>query len=199
MPYIEVSDRKMIDKQVNELVVAIKKTMVEWPNMDAGIMLYCIKELILDVMECNDNPRYTKLNTIQGVLTCVRNEIKRRTKIKTEDTDDFIGYDEAADGDIDDAIMSLSIEFNKINTSADKRDIDGILNYTITRLLLESLDENSVGYYESILEQTSKEIDEGIIGPYENKKIAQNGDLACIDGWIRKRMQHVEDRSGAWD
>lgn len=65
----------------------------------------------------------------------------------------------------------------------DIRDLDGLVNYCITRILLETFDLTRAPKYthfntvHGILSSVDKEINRRFVVPYENLKIDQNGDI----------------------
>tara|TARA_Y100000034_G_scaffold124273_1_gene172212 strand:- start:556 stop:855 length:300 start_codon:yes stop_codon:yes gene_type:complete len=84
---------------------------------------------------------------------------------------------------LDDDIDRL---INKIRDEIDVEDREGVLNYTLTRVLCESLPPHAGWRYKymnramGVLECMKQEIYRRLIGPYEDKAIDKNGDLECL-------------------
>ncbi len=100
MPYIPVKERIQLDPEIQKLITQIYIT----PNVDIydvrdydGHLNYCITEMLLNVLELESDPRYTKINTALGVLEGVKLELYRRLGGPYEDlaidkTDDIGVY-----------------------------------------------------------------------------------------------------------
>lgn len=96
---------------------------------------------------------------------------------------------EKIDDTIDELIQEIShleVDFKKgpdAEDYVDLRNLDGVLNYTITRLLngtLRLVDEPKYTKFNTglgILEGVKLELYRRRIGPYENEKIEENGDV----------------------
>ena len=90
--------------------------------------------------------------------------------------------------EIDGAINALvaqivDLENCKGDETVDRRNLDGVLNYTVTRLLHGVLDIRSRPRYTKfntalgVLEGIKLELYRRLVGPYENIKIEENGDV----------------------
>lgn len=84
--------------------------------------------------------------------------------------------------EIDGVIDQLARQVNSLG-SGDPRDLDGVLNYTITRLLHNVLDIRENPRYTKfntalgVLEGVKLELYRRLVGPYEDIKIEENGDV----------------------
>ena len=82
---------------------------------------------------------------------------------------------------------NLSILITDILNFTDKEDLNGTLNYCITRLICETLKTkygnnwryNAINDAIGILECAKLEYYRRLAGPYEDKAIAKNGDIDC--------------------
>ena len=81
MPYISQADRDMLDEKIEKLGLLLSNMDVE---NDPGLLNYAIFRLCKVSMDLN-KPRYAKLNSVAGVLSCVQNEIYRRIAVPYED------------------------------------------------------------------------------------------------------------------
>lgn len=88
MPYIPQEERDRLD-QVIDLLVKEIHTIIEEKGLDIrdtdGRLNYTICELLMKVLQVDVNPRYTKINTLMGVLSCVGDEIYDRVVRPYED------------------------------------------------------------------------------------------------------------------
>jgi hypothetical protein len=95
MPYINESDRSILDKEINALVLALKATALENQNIFeneslsneqllsiVGNINYCISRLCGSIM---GKISYPKIAIITGVLENTKQEFYRRVATKYED------------------------------------------------------------------------------------------------------------------
>ncbi|MHA2344546.1 MAG: DUF6899 family protein [Candidatus Hodarchaeales archaeon] len=86
MPYITNQERKVLDPTIKTLVQKIDELNYTRDVRDNdGRLNYCITELLMQSMECDDGPRYTKFNTAIGTLICIMLEMYRRAVSCYED------------------------------------------------------------------------------------------------------------------
>lgn len=74
MPYIDPHTRLDLDPHIDELAQLV---------MSDGELNYCITRLLLHQWEAN--PRYSTLNSLVGVLECVKLELYRQYGVPYED------------------------------------------------------------------------------------------------------------------
>lgn len=82
---------------------------------------------------------------------------------------------------IDDSLHDLVSDIDSLNMT-DKRDYDGVLNYVISKLLIDVLELWEPKYTKfntavGVLECAKQELYRRFIGPYEDIKIEENGDI----------------------
>ena len=68
-----------------------------------------------------------------------------------------------------------------------EEDAVGVLNYCVTSILVHALIGDDVRYHKinsvnGVLTSVMQEIQERLTRPYEDQKIAENGDIAAFDG-----------------
>ena len=89
MPYIPQEDeRPRLDPIIRQLTEAIQSIVGE-KGLDLreadGRLNYTICELLMKTLRIDSNPRYTRINTLLGVLSGVENEIYDRVVRPYED------------------------------------------------------------------------------------------------------------------
>ena len=93
MPYIKQNRREILDPYVEIIVNTMKKIEAE-----AGDYNYLITRILASGFDLNSKPGYSKINTIVGVLDCIKLELYRRVagnyeQEKTIENGDIIEYD----------------------------------------------------------------------------------------------------------
>ena len=79
LPTLPKGERDALDPIIDQLVEVIKEIVVGKDIRDAdGRCNYTICELLMKVFDIPSAPRYTKLNTMDGVLSQVGRELFRR-------------------------------------------------------------------------------------------------------------------------
>lgn len=86
MPYISNEERVLLNPQILYLINEITAIENKKDDVDDsfdvrdhdGRLNYCITEILLNILELDNDPRYTKLNTALGVLEGVKLELYRR-------------------------------------------------------------------------------------------------------------------------
>lgn len=84
MPYVPDEQRPDLDDSIHDLCLKIEGRYVgsTWQPNDCrdndGRLNYSITELLCHVLDLDNDPRYTKLNTALGVLEGVKLELYRR-------------------------------------------------------------------------------------------------------------------------
>lgn len=84
-----------------------------------------------------------------------------------------------------DELMDTLFSF-PISGTCEPPSFKGKLNYTITRLIHKCLKNRGVCYDNlsdiiGVLEDVKTEFNRTIVGPYENKKISENGRIGVLD------------------
>jgi hypothetical protein len=96
---------------------------------------------------------------------------------------------------IDKTILTLA---KKIVDNTTAENLGGVANYTITKLILRILCPKTGWNYESLsrvigtLECSKQEILRRLVGPYENVKIQENGDLVELSEVDYKDPKQIE-------
>lgn len=91
MPYIPelpAHERTRLDPVIDNLVAVIQNIVQEQgldPRDADGRLNYTICELLMKTLKIDTDPRYTKINTLMGVLSCVGDEIYDRVVRPYED------------------------------------------------------------------------------------------------------------------
>ena len=75
MPYIKQEQRNKLDKAITTLLNKLKK--VQEQDL-AGNLNYIFTKLLCNAFDMPNTPRYHKINTITGILECVKLEFYRR-------------------------------------------------------------------------------------------------------------------------
>jgi hypothetical protein len=79
MPYIPEEERKVLNPRIQSLLDALYAINGNGdPRDNDGRLNYIITELLMRALELDGNPKYTRLNTLEGVLGLVKKEIYRR-------------------------------------------------------------------------------------------------------------------------
>jgi len=86
-----------------------------------------------------------------------------------------------ARGDPEESLQTRLRREGSVQIRRGEQDIDGILNYIICKILL-SIYNKKPGYYNynrmmGVIECVKQELYRRVIGPYEDKKIKENGDI----------------------
>jgi len=70
--------------------------------------------------------------------------------------------------------------------------VDGDLNYLFTSIILNSYEQKYFNYNRAMgmLECCKQELYRKVIGPYENEKIAENGDVEILDKKVKDKKQY---------
>ncbi len=86
MPYIKLRKRKRIDSSIDELISQIlgDDEGFDWKPEYEGIINYTVSRICNEVL-IGDEPRYSKINTVLGVLEAVKLEFYRRLASPYED------------------------------------------------------------------------------------------------------------------
>jgi len=79
MPYIKQNRREVLDPYVDAIVEIMKKI-----DAKDGDYNYLITRILTSGFELNSKPGYSKINTIVGVLDCIKLELYRRIASKYE-------------------------------------------------------------------------------------------------------------------
>jgi len=84
-------------------------------------------------------------------------------------------------GDPEESLQTRLRREGSVQIRRGEQDIDGILNYIICKILL-SIYNKKPGYYNynrmmGVIECVKQELYRRVIGPYEDKKIKENGDI----------------------
>ena len=85
MPYIKTEDRKKVDDQINELILAISEADPTGHDVD-GFVNYSFTRIIHHLYDLVNRPTYKKSNAAMGVLGCIAQELYRRKVAPYEDT-----------------------------------------------------------------------------------------------------------------
>jgi len=93
---------------------------------------------------------------------------------------------------LDSEINALLYAIRGMVKKDDTKDMVGILNYCITRLLVETLMRDSISYEKinrinGLLADMQQEIYRRIAASYEDLKIKQNGDLDCFQKFTAQK------------
>lgn len=88
MPYISQEERDILDTHIDETVNQIHLILIKQRLKDGkeetdyrdvdGKLNYCITELLVKTMKLDSDPRYTKINTVLGILSGIALEFYRR-------------------------------------------------------------------------------------------------------------------------
>jgi hypothetical protein len=87
MPYIKQESRKQLDPAIEDLMIALLKRTVDGKNVtpSSGDFNYIISTLLGHWYEMTFLPSYDKVNTVVGILECVKQEYYRRVAVPYED------------------------------------------------------------------------------------------------------------------
>jgi Domain of unknown function (DUF6899) len=85
MPYIKPQRRELLKPKLQELVKQLQALAHEDARDLDGDLNYTIGNLLLDVLDLIENPKYSKFNTAIGVLESVKLEMYRRFVAEYED------------------------------------------------------------------------------------------------------------------
>jgi len=80
MPYIKDEDRDPICNVIDYVISPISRQ-----EKKAGACNYAITLLLDGVFDTFENPSYDKINTVMGILECVKQEYYRRIAIPYEE------------------------------------------------------------------------------------------------------------------
>lgn len=76
MPYIAQDKREILDKSIADLVDALRQLESDDPeNVMSGNINYAFTKVLTKVFSA---PRYDDMNTVVGILGCVKDEYYRR-------------------------------------------------------------------------------------------------------------------------
>jgi len=164
MPYIKQNDRKKFD----DFLHVFETFYIKCNLKELGFLIYSLCDIyLIKVGEC-----YKNYNTVMGVLTCARNEYLRRNKMSL--------YLRPLIGNIDFNIVLFNNELEAIQEE-ELIETEGELNYLITSICI--IYEKSKQPYilgrtiPDVLSTVANEYYDKEIVPYENLKIAENGDV----------------------
>ena len=87
MPYIKQEIRDQLDPAIEDLAIAIMKTMVGGKHVvpSAGWYNYIITMLLSTAYSVNVFPSYENINTIMGILESVKQEFYHRVAVPYEE------------------------------------------------------------------------------------------------------------------
>jgi len=87
MPYIKQEKRDVLDKPIADLVDALRQLESDDPeNVMSGNINYAFTRVLAKVFS---SPRYDDMNTVAGILSCVKDEYYRRVAGPYEDQKAF--------------------------------------------------------------------------------------------------------------
>lgn len=88
MPYIKEDRRETLDPYIDQIVEILK-------CMDAkdGDYNYLITRILASGFDLGKDPKYSKINTVVGVLECIKLELYRRVASEYEDRKSFENED----------------------------------------------------------------------------------------------------------
>jgi hypothetical protein len=85
MPYVDVSTRSKVSKELDALTKKLEKLIGENPDNRDGIMNYVVSSLIARLYP-EATSRYRDYNAATGMLECAKLELYRRLVAPYEDT-----------------------------------------------------------------------------------------------------------------
>lgn len=86
MPYVPDYMRDPVVKQLDPLIVLLRRRRKTGKENVDGLLNFAISRLLVGVLELDSAPRYSSFVTAEGTLTCVGLELYRRFAHNYEDT-----------------------------------------------------------------------------------------------------------------
>lgn len=169
MPYIAEERREDLDSRILTLCKAMD--VIDVPSV---IYSFLVRAIGIDI----DGPRYTKIMTAVGTLECVILEMESRG-FSDWSRPDFIPGPLVlgqADGRLAGQVFFLA---ELVNRRITRGHIDGDLNYTITRIVAINAGLGAGGEFDirPMIEDVKRHFYGAIARPYEDDKMAENGDV----------------------